>query len=308
LDIRHVQTLITVLDEGGFAAASRRLGLSRATITERIQALERDVGTPLLVRSPLMLTQAGLAFEGHARRVVDAVTAALDAVANPQQTDHGPLWVGLMAGGAAELNPVLFAALRRAMPACRIVPVALPLAETERALLTGRVDVAILRSPVDDTTLRSVQLFLAPRVALVAERGQFGDAETLRIADMGDIAVTGVSSAHSRTFIDFFSLRPDRNGQALPVELVDTYADAAAVILAERAVAVPSSDAARVLPVPPGLRYVPILDAMPSGAVAACRRHDRRGIVTTFMKVATRVARTSERLVANSITIGQPTG
>jgi DNA-binding transcriptional LysR family regulator len=233
MDIRHVQTFVAVLDEGGFAAAARRLGLSRATITGRIHALERDVGTPLLVRTPLMLTQAGLAFEGHARRVVDAVTAALDAVADPEQAENGPLWVGLMAGGAAELNPALFTALRRALPACRIVTVALPLADTERALLTGRVDVAILRSPVDDATLRSVQLFLAPRVALVAKRGRFVGAETVRIADLGDVPVTGVSAAHSRTFIDFFSLRPDRNGQALPVELVDSYPDAAVAILAD---------------------------------------------------------------------------
>ena len=92
-------------------------------MTERIQTLERDVGAPLIVRSPLMLTDAGLVLESHARRVLREVADALDAVANPSAVDHDPLWVGLMAGGAAELNPVLTTALRRAIPDCRIVPV-----------------------------------------------------------------------------------------------------------------------------------------------------------------------------------------
>ncbi|MEP6642264.1 MAG: LysR family transcriptional regulator, partial [Gaiellales bacterium] len=266
---------MAVLDEDGFAAAARRLGLSRATVTERVQALERDIGAQLLIRSPLMLTDAGLAFESHARQLLAAVSAAIAEVANPRAADDGPLWIGLMAGGAAELNPVLFAALRRALPRCRVAPVELPLADTERALIDARVDVAILRSPVH-AALRTVQLFLAPRAALVAENGRFGAAASLTVADLGDVAVTGVSSGHSKAFTDFFRLRPDRNGHALPAVFVDTYADAARAIIADRAVAVPSSDASRLLPAPPGLKYLPLVDALPSGAVAACRRHDRR--------------------------------
>ncbi len=302
MDIRHVRTFVAVLDEGGFAAAARRLGLSRATATERVQALERDIGAQLLIRSPLMLTNAGLIFEGHARRLLADVAAALAELADPHATDDGALWIGLMAGGAAELNPVLFAALRRALPRCRIVPVELPLADTERAVIEGRVDVAILRSPVD-AALHTVQLFLAPRMALVAHDGRFGAATTLTVADLGDIAVTGISATHSQPFSDFFRLHPDRNGQALPVQLADTYTDAARAIITDRAIAVPSSDASRVLPMPPGLRYVPILDAQPSGPVAACRRHDRRRPVTAFMSVCSRVARSSGAMVGDALAV-----
>jgi DNA-binding transcriptional LysR family regulator len=50
-DLRQLQAFVTVVDHGGFGAASRTLHLSQAAVSERIANLEHAVGMRLLDRS-----------------------------------------------------------------------------------------------------------------------------------------------------------------------------------------------------------------------------------------------------------------
>jgi len=52
---------VQVVESGGFSAAGRRLNLSKATISDQIQALENTLGVRLLNRTTrrISLTEAG---------------------------------------------------------------------------------------------------------------------------------------------------------------------------------------------------------------------------------------------------------
>ena len=62
----QLETFMTVVEQGGFTAASRRLGLSQPAVSRAVAALERDLGLPLLVRrrEGLSLTEAGVIVMG----------------------------------------------------------------------------------------------------------------------------------------------------------------------------------------------------------------------------------------------------
>ena len=53
-----------VVDEGGFAAAARRIGLSRSVVNKAVINLENELGVQLLRRSTRQVTtpDTGLAF------------------------------------------------------------------------------------------------------------------------------------------------------------------------------------------------------------------------------------------------------
>lgn len=140
VETRDLRIFLAVVDENGMAAAGRRLGLSRTTITERVAALEKATGRPLFVRSPLMLTVAGRTLEPFARRTVREVEQALEEISGlaTSRSPSGTLTVGLMAGGAAELNAPIFAGLHRVAPDLRVRFVHLSLAETEASVAQGR--------------------------------------------------------------------------------------------------------------------------------------------------------------------------
>lgn len=80
MDLNQTRVFVEVVRAGGFAAAARRLGLPKSTISARIQALEERLGAQLLKRSTRHLS---LTVEGDAyfTAVAGAVDALVDAEA-----------------------------------------------------------------------------------------------------------------------------------------------------------------------------------------------------------------------------------
>lgn len=72
-DLRQLEAFISVVDNGGFSAASRVLHLSQAAVSERIANLEYTVGMRLLDRSPreIRITSVGRRFYTLARQLLE---------------------------------------------------------------------------------------------------------------------------------------------------------------------------------------------------------------------------------------------
>ncbi|MEM7635224.1 MAG: LysR family transcriptional regulator [Pseudomonadota bacterium] len=73
-----MKALVAAVDEGGFAAAGRKLGLSRVQVSRMVTALEDHLGAQLLVRTTrtMALTEAGQVFVERARILVDDMAEA----------------------------------------------------------------------------------------------------------------------------------------------------------------------------------------------------------------------------------------
>jgi DNA-binding transcriptional LysR family regulator len=67
-----MRAFVTAVDEGGFAAAGRKLGVSRVQVSRLVGALEDHLGTQLLERTTrtMALTEPGRVFVGRARALV----------------------------------------------------------------------------------------------------------------------------------------------------------------------------------------------------------------------------------------------
>jgi DNA-binding transcriptional LysR family regulator len=68
----QLRSFVTVADEGGFTAASRRLGMSQPAVSRAVASLEKELALPLLVRgrNGLSLTDAGSLALAHAREAL----------------------------------------------------------------------------------------------------------------------------------------------------------------------------------------------------------------------------------------------
>lgn len=71
--IENITLFLTILEKGGLAAAGRELGLSPATVSERLAALERFYGATLLTRTTRCIrpTEAGCLLAEEGRRLID---------------------------------------------------------------------------------------------------------------------------------------------------------------------------------------------------------------------------------------------
>src|SRR6476661_4078185 len=96
MDQQQLVAFERIVREGSFNRAARLLGVSQATISVRIQALERELGGPLFVRGGrrAALTEAGEAFLPYARRALDVIAAGREAAWHAPAGREGRVVVG----------------------------------------------------------------------------------------------------------------------------------------------------------------------------------------------------------------------
>ena len=82
-----------VAQDQGFSAAARRLGMSAASVTRAVAALEKRIGTPLLTRTTrsVHLSEAGQRYLEDCRRILADVQEAEDSAAGSHTQPRGQL-------------------------------------------------------------------------------------------------------------------------------------------------------------------------------------------------------------------------
>jgi DNA-binding transcriptional LysR family regulator len=78
LDLGLLNSFVAVVEDGGFRAAARRLGVSQPLLTQRLRRLEEELGVPLIQRSRRggAPTPQGQRLLPHARRLVEGARHA----------------------------------------------------------------------------------------------------------------------------------------------------------------------------------------------------------------------------------------
>lgn len=96
MDIIVLRTFLGILDEGSFAAAARRVGISRSLASKYISDLEDHLGARLLTRTTRRVrpTPVGQAYGDELREVLNRFDAANEAVRKAVGTASGVLKIG----------------------------------------------------------------------------------------------------------------------------------------------------------------------------------------------------------------------
>ena len=91
----EMQVYVAVAEEGGFAAAARRLNMSPPAVTRAVSSLEENLGVKLLRRSTrhVRTTEAGLRYLDDARRILQDIQAANESAAGVNAEPQGRLVV-----------------------------------------------------------------------------------------------------------------------------------------------------------------------------------------------------------------------
>jgi len=169
MELRHLQHFVAVAEDQHFTRAAERLMVSQSGLSASIRALERELQTPLFMRTTrrVTLTEAGRALLGEAERILAQVRSAHEAVAAVQGVLRGTLSVGTEQCIAGVHVAWVLAAFRRRHPDVEIrlrQAGSLALAEEVAA---GRLDLAFAyRAQADTDQLRSVSLADEPMTVL----------------------------------------------------------------------------------------------------------------------------------------------
>jgi len=162
-----MQAFHAVIETGGFAAAAARLGVTRAVVSKRVAALERQLGTRLLARTTRRVapTEAGVAFHIRAGQILAAFEAARAELGELQAEPTGTLKVNApMSFGTMYLAPLL----GPFMSDCPGLQVQLTLNDRFTDLLEEGADLAIRIGALRDSSMISRRLAGGGHVACAA--------------------------------------------------------------------------------------------------------------------------------------------
>jgi DNA-binding transcriptional LysR family regulator len=96
MDIAVLRTFLAILDEGSFAAAARRMGISKSLCSKQISDLEAEIGTRLFTRTTRSVTptSVGHAYGARIREVLRQLDDAHERIKTVADTPSGRLRIG----------------------------------------------------------------------------------------------------------------------------------------------------------------------------------------------------------------------
>lgn len=121
-DLNDLYYFSAVVDNGGFAAAERALGIPKSRLSRRISALENELGVRLLQRSTrrFAVTDVGNAVHRHAQSMLEEAKAAREVVDRLSAEPRGNIRVSVPVSFAQEMIPRLMPEFLAKYPQVRV--------------------------------------------------------------------------------------------------------------------------------------------------------------------------------------------
>jgi len=122
IEARHLRVLRAVARTGSFSAAARELGYTQPAVSQQMKALEKSVGTPLVVRvgRGVRLSEAGEVLVRHAAGILAGLTAAEEELAAIAGLRAGRVRLVSFPTASSTLVPPAVAGVRAAQPGVRV--------------------------------------------------------------------------------------------------------------------------------------------------------------------------------------------
>lgn len=175
--MRQLVIFRAVARSGSFSAAARQLGYTQPAVSQQIKAMERTLGTPLVVRSArrLQLTEAGEALCRHAVTILGVINTAQAEIQAIAGLKAGRVRVVAFPSACSALVPKAIALTRKAHPDLRVTLVEAEPPEAVGMLRAGDCEVVVAFDHPDRGG---------------ADQADLGDvADVAGVADVADLSV-----------------------------------------------------------------------------------------------------------------------
>lgn len=293
LEARQLRYFVAVAEELHFGRAANRLHMSQPPLSQQIRQLETLLGVQLFERTKrsVKLNYAGEVFLGQARSVLGGFEDAVDTVRAAARGEGGFLRFGCTAASAYSVVPTLMRSFKERYPQVEVALHERFTADQVRDLHEARLDIGLVRLPIDQPGLETEKLLEERLVVAIPVDHPLAAERIVDVDDLQGLPFIGFSREGSRYFHDMIEgilatsrVSPQVVQRATQLHVV------AALVSAGLGLAVVPDAAARVLV--DRVVYRPLrADRLPRPELYLCwRREGQTPLVRNFVAVAREVA------------------
>ncbi|MCW3792652.1 LysR family transcriptional regulator [Paenibacillus sp. LS1] len=141
MELRHLITLKTIVEKGGFKKAAEHLGYAQSSVTTHIKELEEECGKPIFDRlgKQVVLTQYGHQFLPYAHKIIELYTQALTSNDEPS----GNLILGISESLMICRIPSLLVEYGEKYPQVNLSLKSLDYQDVSQAVQNGEIDLLV---------------------------------------------------------------------------------------------------------------------------------------------------------------------
>ncbi|MFI6472761.1 LysR substrate-binding domain-containing protein [Streptomyces sp. NPDC050516] len=277
MELRTLRYFVAVAEELHFGRAAGRLHMSQPPLSRAIKQLETELGAALFDRSPggVTLTSAGAVLLDEARALLARADQARGRVA--AAAGATAITIGILGDSTDPRATRLAAAYRRRHPQVEVRVRETDLTDPTCGLHAGGVDVALTRSPFDETGLSVRELRTDPVGALLRADDVLAGRHSLELADLTDRRWFLFPQGTDPLWQAYWSGGEPREGPVVR-----------AVQECRQAVLWNGTVGMTLLDHEPGegLAVVPLVDMPPSRMVVAWKEGDTNPVIRSFVQIA----------------------
>ena len=189
MELRHLRYFVTVAEELNFSKAALKLYTAQPSLSQRIKALEEDVGVKLLHRTKrkVELTEEGAVFLEQARLTLAQADKAVAMARQVSKARQQLLRIGFVPVAEMKVFPYVLPNLRVQSPDLKIELLSLNNMEQMKLLKKGDLDITFTRHNFHNEEIESKFVLREPLIFILPANHPLAKYERIPAKALNDI-------------------------------------------------------------------------------------------------------------------------
>lgn len=272
MELQQLRYFVALARELHFQRAAARVHVSQPTLSQQLRKLEKELGAPLLERSPhqVRLTASGEKFLPHALAVLDALEKGTQVLRQNSGEPAGILKISAIPTMGPYLLPQLIRRARRQAPRLTLELYEETTSLLLQSLKDGKRDLGILSTPVEESGIVTRTLGEEPFWLALPKSHHLAEKRKIRMKELSRERMLILQEGHcfGNQALDYCKRSREDSQvvfQGSSLLSVMKLADSGEGVTLVPKMAVRASEF-------PGLRFIPFTDPQPHRDIAAAWR------------------------------------
>lgn len=186
MDIKQLNYFYVIAEEGQITSAAKRLHIAQPPLSYQLKNLEDELGVKLVERGSrnVTLTDAGLILYKRAEQILSLTKSTMDELKDFKQGTHGTLSIGTVSSSGASLLDSRLSIFHEKYPFINFEIHEGNTFKLLEALHKGIIEIAIVRTPFNNSGINSIFLKKEPMVAAMIKDLNWTDSAVIDITEL----------------------------------------------------------------------------------------------------------------------------